>query len=48
MKHVTEKIAPEAKIETLLFFIPRVIWSQFFADFFAQYSDYIFLVQLEK
>jgi hypothetical protein len=29
------KKAPVAKSETLLFLIPRVIWNQFFANFFA-------------
>jgi hypothetical protein len=32
---MSQKKAPVAKSQTLLFFIPRGIWNQFFADFFA-------------
>jgi hypothetical protein len=42
------KKAPVGKSETLLFLITRGILNEFFADFFALNSYYIFLLHLEK
>jgi hypothetical protein len=45
---MSQKKAPVVKSGKLFFLIARVIWHQFFADFFAQNSYYIFLLQYEK
>jgi hypothetical protein len=49
VQYVTEKSASTvAKSEKLFFLIARVIWYQFFADFVAQNSSDIFLLQYKK